>query len=56
MWFSSIRFRNRLLQVFYRPGASRSGIFAFPERTLSVFDEIDSSIEEKITPLLADFF
>jgi hypothetical protein len=50
------RIRNKLLQIFYRPRYSRSGLFDFPAQTLSMFDELENSIETKITPLLADLF
>ena|GEM_PF-635472 len=56
MIFNHARLRNKILQIFYRPGGSQGGIFAFPEKTLSVFDELDARIEEKITPLLSDLF
>jgi hypothetical protein len=49
-----IRIRNRLLQLLYRPKAARSRYIS--AEALSLFDEWDKKIEEKITPLLASLF
>jgi hypothetical protein len=56
MFMSRIRIRNRILQVLYRPKASRNGFSLFSKDILSAFDEIESGIEKNITPLLSDFF
>ncbi|MCL2386310.1 MAG: hypothetical protein FWC89_02055 [Defluviitaleaceae bacterium] len=56
MWYYRMRLRNKLLQAFYRPRAARTGLLDVPSKTLSVFDELENSIEEKITPLLSDLF
>jgi len=53
---NKIVLRNRLLQFFYRPQNWRNGLFDLPAKTLSAFDEIENGIEEKITPLLSEFF
>jgi hypothetical protein len=50
-----IRFRNKILQALYRPRRSNS-IFMMPSATFSALDDLEKSIEEKITPLLSDFF
>ena len=47
-----VRIKGRLLQALYRPKVRRY----LPTRVLQVFEEIDNSIEEKITPLLSDLF
>jgi len=46
------RLRNRLLQAMYRPRRSRI-LLGNP---LLFLDELDSHIEEKITPLLTELF
>lgn len=56
MRLCSTRVRNRLLQMFYRPRTSGGGLFALPSQTLSALDQIENSIEEKITPLLSELF
>ena len=49
-----IRIRNRILQALYRPRAGRGRLLS--PKTLEALDDIDKGIEDKITPLLADFF
>ncbi|MCL2223347.1 MAG: hypothetical protein FWB96_00085 [Defluviitaleaceae bacterium] len=55
MW-NYVRFRNKILQLLYKPQTANNGLFQLPEKTLSAFDEIENSIEEKITPLLSELF
>ncbi|MCL2198192.1 MAG: hypothetical protein FWB80_04635 [Defluviitaleaceae bacterium] len=54
MWLKSVRIRNKILQALYRPRATKSAVFS--SQSLSIFDELDKAIEEKITPLLSEFF
>ena len=44
------RFRNRILQLLYRPVPLR----IFSEQTLSTFDALDKAINKNVTPLLAE--
>jgi hypothetical protein len=53
MLYCRILIRNRLLQAFYRPAPRKSFMSA---KSFSALDAIDKSIEEKITPLLSEFF
>ncbi|MCL1882616.1 MAG: hypothetical protein FWF81_02540 [Defluviitaleaceae bacterium] len=53
---SFTRVRNRILQALYRPKSRQNRIFTVPAQTLTIFDEWENSIEEKITPLLSEFF
>ena len=53
MLYNSKRIKNRILQLMYRPRASRSYL---PADTLSFLDELERGLEEKITPLLSDLF
>jgi hypothetical protein len=46
--FNKTRLKNKILQIFYRPRIS--------SKNISFFDELEKNIEEKITPLLEDFF
>jgi len=48
------RFRNKILQKFYKPRRSKNSFIT--SQALSALDEIDRHIEEKITPLLAELF
>jgi len=54
--FNRVWIRNKLLQMFYRPHTSYNGLFDLPAKTLSAFNEIEKGIEEKVTPLLSEFF
>jgi len=44
------RIQNRILQAMYRPRTSR----LISISALSFLDELDTEIDEKITPLLAE--
>ena len=54
MRYYRTRIKYRLLQAMYRPKTSRLTILS--ARTLGILDEIDRGIEEKITPLLTEYF
>jgi len=54
MYQYRIRIRNKLLQKFYKPKRSKSRLIT--TQAMSVLDEIDRHIEEKITPLLSELF
>lgn len=60
MLFNRLRMRNRLLQVFYRPvkkpAKGLSGGQGFLGEMEKELDELDKNIEEKVTPLLSEFF
>ena len=56
MWLRNIRLRNKILQALYRPRSTSSKVNVFSAQSLSLFDELDKAIEEKITPLLSEFF
>jgi len=49
-----IRIKNRLLQKLYRPRRNRARFLSAD--ILQTLDEIDSRIEEVITPFLEDIF
>ena len=52
--FRSKRIQNRILQAMYRPRISRNRFIS--GEALTFFDQLDSEIDEKITPLLAELF
>jgi len=47
------RLKNRILQTLYRPKVRTGFISA---EALSFLDELETVLEEKISPLLEDFF
>jgi len=51
---NGLRLRNKLRQVFYRP--EDVVLVKLSERAKEMLDSIDNEIEERITPLLEDFF
>ena len=58
----SPRMRNRLLQVTYRPLAKKSkgpsgekGLSVFDE-LVKGFEELEKSVEEKLSPILSEFY
>ncbi|MCL2373540.1 MAG: hypothetical protein FWC78_09110 [Defluviitaleaceae bacterium] len=53
MQATKIRLKNRILQALYRPGTPKSYL---PKHTIEKLDKIETIIEEKITPLLAEMF
>ena len=46
------RIQNRILQAMYRPRGNRISIISGD--AVSFLDELDSEIDKKITPLLAE--
>ena len=56
MWNNRTRFRNKILQILYRPKITRNGFSLFSKEMLTTLDEIESGIERRITPLLSDLF
>jgi hypothetical protein len=46
------RFRNRILQLFYRPVRPR----LFSPQAMASLDDLEKAIEKKITPLLKDLW
>jgi len=50
--------QNRILQAMYRPKISRNrlGLSLISGNALSFLDELENTLEEKITPLLSDLF
>ncbi|MCL1862700.1 MAG: hypothetical protein FWF78_03940 [Defluviitaleaceae bacterium] len=54
MWQRNVRLRNKILQVLYRPRIVKSSVFS--SQSLSIFDELDKAIEEKITPIFSELF
>jgi len=54
MLYNRHRIKNRILQAMYRPRVSR-GNFISPN-ALSFLDELETALEEKISPLLDELF
>ena len=54
MYRHSIRIRNRILQMLYRPRRGRSRFIT--AQAISALEEIDRRIDEEITPLLSGLF
>ena len=52
--YNRYRFRNRILQMMYRPQRSKSRFFS--QDAIDALKEIDRRIEEDITPLLSGLF
>jgi len=48
------RIQNRILQAMYRPRISYGSFFS--DNALTFLDELENTLEEKITPLLSDLF
>jgi len=48
------RIKNRILQALYRPNTARNQLISVSAQDF--FNELDTKIEEKITPLLAELF
>ena len=58
MLYNRKRMQNRILQAMYRPKISRNrlGLSLISGNALSFLDELENTLEEKITPLLSDLF
>ncbi|MCL2287051.1 MAG: hypothetical protein FWC32_11905 [Firmicutes bacterium] len=54
MFYNRKRLQNRILQAMYRPKVSYGRLIS--ANALAFLDELESALEEKITPLLSDFF
>ena len=52
--YNRYRFRNRILQLLYRPRRGKSRFFS--QETIDALNEIDRRIEEEITPFLSGLF
>ena len=46
--------QNRLLQALYRPKSRQNSLISKEANTF--FDEIENALDEKVSPLLSDFF
>jgi hypothetical protein len=49
-----LRLRNRLRQLFYKPVIKKPRFIS--AAAVSFFDELDKTLEEKLTPLFDDLF
>jgi len=58
MLYNRKRIQNRILQVMYRPHIvrSQSRLNLISGDALTFLDELENTLEEKITPLLSDLF
>jgi len=60
MLYNRKRIQNRILQAMYRPQTarrpSRLNLSFISDDALTFLDELENTLEEKITPLLSDLF
>ncbi|MCL1786878.1 MAG: hypothetical protein FWG38_02725 [Defluviitaleaceae bacterium] len=54
MLYNRKRMRHRILQVMYRPKVSHGRFIS--GGALAFLDDLENALEEKVTPLLSDFF
>ena len=54
MFSNRIRLRNRVLQAFYKPRKRKSHFIS--EDAYDFLEELETRIEEHVTPLLASLF
>jgi len=48
------RLQNRILQALYRPKTRKYSFIS--QGAVSFLDELENTLEEKVAPLLSDFF